>query len=97
MVPLSRPEAFRGIKQWTLTARQGSRYPGAAMLTLLDDLDAFFLEHRRCGDLDGGVEGGRVWMTCECGAGLCHWLAPPLGGRQAPRAGERDATLPLSL
>src|SRR5712692_9804985 len=28
----------------------------------------------------------RVWMTCECGAELCHWLAPPLDGtrRHAP-------------
>ena len=24
---------------------------------LLDDLYAFYLEHRRCGELDGGVEG----------------------------------------
>jgi hypothetical protein len=31
-------------------------------------LMAFFEEHRRCGDLNGGVEGGRFWMTCECGA-----------------------------
>jgi hypothetical protein len=25
-----------------------------------------------------GVEDGRVWIMCECGAGLCRWLAPPL-------------------
>jgi hypothetical protein len=25
-------------------------------------------EHRRCGELEGGVEGGRRWMVCECGA-----------------------------
>jgi len=36
------------------------------MRTLLDDLDAFFQEHRRCGALDGGDEGERVWMACEC-------------------------------
>jgi hypothetical protein len=30
-------------------------------------LDAFVEEHRRCGELGGGVEEGRVWMTCECG------------------------------
>jgi hypothetical protein len=29
---------------------------------------AFFEEHRRCGELDGGVEDGRPWMVCECGA-----------------------------
>ncbi len=34
-------------------------------MALLADLDAFYLEHRRCGDLDGGVEGARVWMSCS--------------------------------
>jgi hypothetical protein len=31
-------------------------------------LRAFFEERRRCGELNGGVEDGRLWMTCECGA-----------------------------
>ena len=48
------------------------------MRTPWDALYAFYLEHRRCGELDGGVEHGRVWMTCDCGAGLCRWLAPLL-------------------
>jgi hypothetical protein len=30
-------------------------------------LFAFFQEHQYYGDLDGGVEGDRVWMTCTCG------------------------------
>jgi hypothetical protein len=65
---------------------------GAAAHGILADLDAFLQERRRCGDRhgydrDGGVEDGRVWTTCECGAGLYHWLAPPLDGRWAPRAG----------
>jgi len=30
------------------------------MPDLLAALDAFLQEHRRCGDLDGGVESGRV-------------------------------------
>ncbi len=38
------------------------------MSLLLRDLHAFYLEHERCGELDGGVEGDRVWMTCTCGA-----------------------------
>jgi hypothetical protein len=37
-------------------------------VTRFDALYAFFMEHRRCSDLDGSVEGGRVWMTCTCGA-----------------------------
>ena len=38
------------------------------MITLLRDLDAFYLEHRECGELDAGVEGERVWMSCACAA-----------------------------
>jgi hypothetical protein len=39
------------------------------MLRLLDDLDAFYLEHRRSGELDGEIEDGRVWLACQsCGA-----------------------------
>jgi len=54
-----------------VTARQGPRYyPVAAVATLLADLDAFYLYHRWCGALDSGVEAGRVWMTCDCGAQL---------------------------
>ena len=44
-------------------------------MTLLADLDAFLKEHRRCGDLDGEVEGDRVWMTCTCGAALVRVVA----------------------
>lgn len=28
------------------------------------------MEHERCGELNGGVEGEWVWMTCTCGATL---------------------------
>ena len=39
------------------------------MSDLLLDFDAFFLEHRRCGDLDSGTDDERVWMACSaCGA-----------------------------
>ena len=37
-------------------------------VTLFADLDAFYQEHERCGDLDSAVEGDGVWMTCTCGA-----------------------------
>ncbi len=39
-------------------------------MSLLANLDAFFQEHRRCGELNGAVEGDRVWMTCMCGAAI---------------------------
>jgi len=38
------------------------------MPELFAALDAFLQEHRRCGALDGGVDGNVVWMSCECGA-----------------------------
>ena len=44
------------------------------MWTLWDDLKAFFQEHRRCGELESGVEDRRVWMTCDCGAVLTRLL-----------------------
>ncbi len=43
---------------------------------LLSALDAFLQEHRRCGELHGGVEGGRVWMACDCGAVILHRVPP---------------------
>jgi hypothetical protein len=36
-----------------------------AMPELLSALDAFLRKHRRCGELDGGVDDERVWMACE--------------------------------
>jgi hypothetical protein len=39
--------------------------------------ETFLGEDRRCGDMDGGVERGRVWMACHCGAGLSLDLDPP--------------------
>jgi hypothetical protein len=46
------------------------------MPELLAALDAFMQEHRRCGDLDGGVDGERVWMVCDCGGGIAHPVKP---------------------
>jgi hypothetical protein len=45
------------------------------MPDLLAALDAFLHEHRRCGQMDGGLEDERLWMTCSCGAGLSRSLA----------------------
>jgi hypothetical protein len=33
-------------------------------------LIAFVAEHRRCGELDGGLEGEVVRLRCTCGAEL---------------------------
>jgi len=42
------------------------------MPELLAALDAFLQEHRRCGELAGGVDVDRVWMTCDYGASVAH-------------------------
>jgi hypothetical protein len=47
------------------------------MPDLLAALDAFMQEHRRCGELDGGVDDERVWMACDCGAGIAHPVSDP--------------------
>jgi hypothetical protein len=44
-------------------------------------LDAFYLEHRRCGKFDGGLhpKGSSrviVWMSCSCGAQLARHADP---------------------
>jgi len=55
--------------------------PRAVYCAAMDDLGsalaAFLEEHRRCGELDGGVEedpadGATVWMACSCGAPLAR-------------------------
>jgi len=53
-------------------------------MSLPSDLIAFFEEHRRCGELDAGVESERVWMACDCGA----QLARPVGARPEPPIAE---------
>ena len=45
-------------------------------VTLFGALQAFFQEHQYCGDLDGGVEGNYVWMTCTCGAKIARFSHP---------------------
>ena len=37
------------------------------MPDVLNALMAFAAEHQRCGDLDGGKDGGCVWLQCSCG------------------------------
>jgi hypothetical protein len=36
-------------------------------MSLLTELDAFYLDRRRCAELDAGVDGPAVWMACSCG------------------------------
>lgn len=44
-------------------------------MELLVDLDAFSLEHRRCGELEAEIAGEEpfwIVMACSCGAQLVH-------------------------
>jgi hypothetical protein len=40
-------------------------------------LVAFVREHQRCGDLDGGRDGGYIWLTCTSGAQIVHPASAP--------------------
>jgi hypothetical protein len=42
------------------------------MPELLAALDAFVQEHRRWGEPGRRRRRDRVWMTCDCGAGITH-------------------------
>ena len=46
-------------------------------------LVAFVSEDQRCGELDGGREGGYVWLACSCGAQIMHPVSasPPAPAR----------------
>jgi hypothetical protein len=39
--------------------------------------DTFYLGHRRCGELEAGVEPAFVWMVCDCGGELRRPLLEP--------------------
>jgi hypothetical protein len=41
-------------------------------VTLLTELDALYLDHRRCGEQDAGVDGPIVWIACACGASMAR-------------------------
>ena len=48
------------------------------MTMLLSELDTFYQEHQRCGDLEGAVEEITVWLRCSCGAQLVRRISPEL-------------------
>jgi len=45
-------------------------------VTLTMELHAFYIEHRRCGELESAVDEDRVWMTCTFGA----WIVGAVEG-----------------
>jgi hypothetical protein len=49
--------------------QKAARCDNLPTVSLLTELDAFFTEHRDCGDLDGDAKGERAWLACRaCGA-----------------------------
>jgi hypothetical protein len=49
---------------------------GFSAVSLLTDLDAFYTEHRRCGELEADVDEQAVWIECECGASITRKEEP---------------------
>jgi hypothetical protein len=44
------------------------------MRDLLAAFDAFVQGHRRCGRLRAAVRDGVVWVVCDCGGTIVHWV-----------------------
>ena len=53
----------------------------ALFFGVLGALVAFVDEHKRCGDLDDGVDHGYVWLACSCGAQIAHPASAPAPAR----------------
>ena len=41
-------------------------------VTLLTELDAFYLDPCRCGELQAGLDGPVVWIACACRASMAR-------------------------
>jgi len=48
-------------------------------VSLLTELDAFYLDHRRCGELEAGVDGAVARMERHDGASKCRVYRQGLG------------------
>lgn len=57
---------------------------------ILDALVAFVREHERCGDLDGGLDDGCVWLACSCGAQIVPPASAPPQHRHEGNAPVRE-------
>jgi hypothetical protein len=53
-------------------SRTPAPYSTFPPVSLLTELDAFYTDHRLCGDLDSGVDGPIVWIACPCGASMAR-------------------------
>jgi hypothetical protein len=74
--------AAQRIRSEAFTEPVGSRR--VPPMSIITDVDAFYLEHERCGDLDGEVSQEeqtiRVWMSCTCGALFNRVISMKEGG-----------------
>lgn len=74
----------------TVSRTKGSREEEATG-ELAQALDAFYLEHHRCGEFEAGLDQKGtarviVWMSCSCGAQLARHVDPDNAKR--PEGGE---------
>ena len=47
------------------------------MPKLIAAFDTFMQEHRRCGEIDGGVDAQQARLACDCGARITRPLVEP--------------------
>jgi hypothetical protein len=62
-------------------ARRRAMKEAALFFGVLGAFVAFVDEHKRCGDLDGGVDHGYVWLACSFGAQIVHPAIAPAPAR----------------
>ena len=54
---------------------------------------AFFQQHRRCGELESGIDDRWVWMVCDCGAQIIqHIVRTPERYKRTDEQPERNAS-----
>jgi hypothetical protein len=70
--PPSPPCSYATTRRSCAPSRRRSCWATLAAVSLLTELDAFYTDHRLCGELEASVEGPTVWFDCECGARIAR-------------------------
>src|SRR4029450_3761967 len=68
----SPPCSYATTRRSCAPSRRRSCWATLAAVSLLTELDAFYTDHRLCGELGASIEGPTVWFDCECGARIAR-------------------------
>jgi len=76
---------FVGDQTWRFAMMPGH-------VATIGRLVSFLQEHRRCGELESGIDDRWVWMVCECGARIMQRI--PRAIIQNRQSNERPSSSP---